>query len=245
MGMRMLGKMAGEGEGFDGSDLNTAKETFEALGKTCELYDLRQLGPADADLPEAQVLVIRNTASLFGRMDDMKKELLAFEWDTKYWDTRRKRVLNKQARSNVCFDEEGSAPDYENKQGTVVAWSDVPSVLQIRSGLEIILGKKGKDLVCEGNRYFSHRCGIGFHGDSERRKVAGVRFGVSMSMHWCWHYQYSAVGCKLELDLHDGDMYIMSEKAVGTDWKRKNVYTLRHAAGAAKYLKEKRRVVEA
>ena len=26
-------------------------------------------------------------------------------------------------------------------------------------------------------------------------------------------------------------MYIMSEKAVGTDWKKKNIYTLRHSAG--------------
>ena len=37
-------------------------------------------------------------------------------------------------------------------------------------------------------------------------------------------------------------MYIMSEKAVGTDWKltRNNRLTLRHAAETAKYLKEKR-----
>jgi len=40
--------------------------------------------------------------------------------------------------------------------------------------------------------------------------------------------------------LNDGDLYIMSEKAVGTDWMRnKSGYTLRHAAGAKKYLKLK------
>ena len=27
----------------------------------------------------------------------------------------------------------------------------------------------------------------------------------------------------------------MSEKAVGTDWKKRSTYTLRHAAGANKY----------
>jgi hypothetical protein len=27
----------------------------------------------------------------------------------------------------------------------------------------------------------------------------------------------------------------MSEKATGYDWKKKNTYTLRHAAGSAKY----------
>jgi hypothetical protein len=31
-------------------------------------------------------------------------------------------------------------------------------------------------------------------------------------------------------------MYVMSEKATGNDWKKKNILTLRHAAGAEKYL---------
>lgn len=47
-----------------------------------------------------------------------------------------------------------------------------------------------------------------------------------------------------EVILNNGDIYIMSEKAVGTDWKKKNTLTLRHAAGAPKYLgfKEKKKV---
>jgi hypothetical protein len=35
--------------------------------------------------------------------------------------------------------------------------------------------------------------------------------------------------------LNHGDLYVMSEKAVGQDWKRKVIPTLRHAAGAKKY----------
>jgi hypothetical protein len=35
----------------------------------------------------------------------------------------------------------------------------------------------------------------------------------------------------MTIKLNDGDMYIMSEKAVGTDWKKKNICTLRHSAG--------------
>ena len=31
-------------------------------------------------------------------------------------------------------------------------------------------------------------------------------------------------------------MYAMSEKATGNDWKSKNKLTLRHAAGAEKFL---------
>jgi hypothetical protein len=36
-------------------------------------------------------------------------------------------------------------------------------------------------------------------------------------------------------DLEHGDMYVMSEKTTGFDWKSKTKYTLRHAAGCDKY----------
>jgi hypothetical protein len=32
-----------------------------------------------------------------------------------------------------------------------------------------------------------------------------------------------------------GDIYVMSEKAVGTDWLKKNTFTLRHATGSAEF----------
>ena len=110
----------------------------------------------------------------------------------------------------------------------------------LREGLATLVGEKGNNLVCEGNRYFSEKCGIGFHGDTERRRVIGVRIGKSMPIHWCWYYQSKAIGKKLELILDNGDIYLMSEKAVGTDWKKRNIHTLRHAAGNTKYLQEKR-----
>ena len=36
--------------------------------------------------------------------------------------------------------------------------------------------------------------------------------------------------------LHSGDMYAMSQKATGFDWKLRNKLTLRHAAGSYKYI---------
>ena len=35
----------------------------------------------------------------------------------------------------------------------------------------------------------------------------------------------------VKIDLTNSDIYVMSEKAVGTDWKRRNIKTIRHAAG--------------
>jgi len=39
-----------------------------------------------------------------------------------------------------------------------------------------------------------------------------------------------------ELKLEHGDIYFMSEKATGFDWKNRKIVTLRHAAGASKYI---------
>ena len=36
----------------------------------------------------------------------------------------------------------------------------------------------------------------------------------------------------------------MSEKAVGTDWKRSSILSIRHAAGCEKYLKTKYEIQE-
>lgn len=107
----------------------------------------------------------------------------------------------------------------------------------IKQGLNNLLGDKGNNLVCEGNRYFDlKKCGIGYHGDTERRRVIGVRIGKPMKIKWSWFYQSKSQGIPLELTLNNGDIYFMSEKAVGCDWKTRNIYTLRHAAGSSRYL---------
>ena len=61
-------------------------------------------------------------------------------------------------------------------KGTVVAFSDVPCVNYIRSQLPTILGGKAKNLVAEGNCYYdASKCGVAFHGDSERCMVVALR----------------------------------------------------------------------
>lgn len=79
------------------------------------------------------------------------------------------------------------------------------------------------DLKGEGNLYYDYRkCGIGYHGDTERSKVIGVRFRDSSK--YCplifqWYLEGEKVGEKITIQLNSGDCYIMSEKATGNDWK--------------------------
>mgnify|MGYP001386943899 CR=1 FL=1 len=52
-----------------------------------------------------------------------------------------------------------------------------------------------------------------------------------------WWYNNKSFGETCTLNLNHGDAYIMSEKAVGWDWKNPKKYgvTLRHSAGCDKY----------
>ena len=90
---------------------------------------------------------------------------------------------------------------------------------------------------CEGNKYNHDKySGINWHGDTERRIVIAVRLGKTMSMSWQWYKSSSKIGNEFKFNLNHGDLYIMSEKASGFDWKKRSVKTLRHAAGE-KYVK--------
>ena len=130
-----------------------------------------------------------------------------------------------------------------NKKGTIIAFDQVPILKQIAEKLPNIIGEKGKNLVCEGNKYFNlKKCGIGWHGDKERRKVIAFRVGHPMQLCYNWYFRHRNIGNKLSLNLDHGDMYIMSEKAVGTDCTKSSNFTLRHSAGieGSSYTKFKR-----
>lgn len=73
-------------------------------------------------------------------------------------------------------------------------------------------------------------------GDFERRIVVALRLGTSIPLHYQWFYRGEPVGARTIINLNHGDMYVMSEKAVGTDWKRRIIPTLRHAAGSSSRL---------
>ena len=73
-------------------------------------------------------------------------------------------------------------------------------------------------------------------GDAERRKVWALRIGEKMVLKYNWWHNSKPIGDLFEVELNSGDGYIMSEKAVGYDWLKKKIYTLRHSAGSTKYV---------
>ena len=142
------------------------------------------------------------------------------------------RVCNKKARWNLCFADYDQEPDYASGKGTIVNFAHLELLNSLRSNLPLLFGSKANRLNAEGNYYYDlTQCYIGWHGDAERKRVIGVRLGFEMPLHIKWFLNCEPQGEKFTIMLNSGDMYVFSEKAVGTDWRRRSIWTLRHAAG--------------
>lgn len=230
-GMQIVGNMVPEGHGFNRRDMEAIARGF----RNTKIYDLKQMDDQD----DACLLVIKGgiqqilegTGYTYEGMFDEHAKLDVDKKAFMYG-----RVVNKNARWNLCFDDEAQEPDYEHKKGRIVAMRDIPITNYIYDEFEYYFGVKALGMKGEGNYYYDvDKCGIGFHGDSERRKVIAFRLGASIPIHYQWFKDRKPVGKRMIFELGGGDIYVMSEKAVGTDWKKTTVYTLRHATGCSDF----------
>lgn len=243
-GMEILGEKAKRG--FSVEELKICEQKINEIGGITEYYDLKELGLSGDDerfgrATEAGLLVIKNGVELLkGKSYNFRHEMKNIVCDKTYFDVRRGKVLNKRARHNVCFAYFDQNADINNKKGTVININSLKQLKTVISNLHLYLGEKAENLIAELNHYYDIRkCGIGFHGDTERRIVICVRLGESFPLNFYWYENSKRVGNRVEIYLEEGDVYIMSDKAVGWDWKlkRNNRLTLRHASGCAKFLK--------
>jgi len=237
-GMEMVGKLGKEGSGFTKKDLLNIKSHLDKLGYKSDFHSFTL-----KSVSLGGILIVRNFLGM-AEQENLFQEQIKLEWDQKYWDTRRSEVLNKHARANILFLEGvEQSPDYENKKGTIIDSNKLEYFSKFKTKLIDILttalkNDKAKNLICEGNKYFDlNKCGIGYHGDTERRKVICLSLGgKEYPMNWVWFQKHKPIKAPYEFKLNSGDLYIMSEKAVGNDWKKSNIPTLRHAAGVNKYI---------
>lgn len=239
-GMEIIGEMADCG--FSIEDIKDSKVKFEKLGAKCEIINLNDYVKDEMNKEEnkklkyndAQVLVIKQginylLKSINKTANDMFNELEKQNWDTKA--LMYGRVVNKKARYNICIADTSQISNFSEGRGTILEFSKLECCNEIRKNLPKYLNKS-EVLVGEGNYYYNNKCGIGFHGDSERRKVVAIKLGDVKPLRYSWYYNGERIGNMCDIKLEHGDIYIMSEAAVGTNWKRKSIPTLRHATGA-------------
>ena len=238
--------------GFDSSVLN--------LNNLSGQNTIMGLGSDD----QARVLLLRRWIQAtfeVTTVQDIYKELIADTWDAEYLDKNKYRIeivdgvetkvrgkrINKRARTNLCYVAgREQDPDVWKGKGRIVDLKKKIALNQavdrlrgmIEAGLIEIGSKTKVEInVVEGNRYYNLKTtGIGFHGDTERVVVICISIGCdNYPMRWQWFKDGMPLGNPIDITLNCGDVYIMSEKAVGADWKLRSIYTLRHAAGAKKY----------
>lgn len=253
-GMQKIGKMSDRGFSLD--DLLVARGWFESHGCQCDLIDLRHdllvgCSTIESEYFDVGAWILTAKGAVNALLEDrdgadkLMAEQAGLTKDTKAF--MYGRVVNKHARHNLCFADEHQEANYEAGMGTVYAFSETPYLAQIRHRLsQITSGIHGTTLQtpfqpqfqAEGNYYYNvQKCGIGYHGDAERKKVIALRLGSPIPLCFRWYHRNKQVSPTRVIDtLEHGDLYIMSEKATGFDWKSSSKYTLRHAAGCNKFV---------
>jgi len=279
-GMQQIGVRAAKGEGLTMDELRSIRKLFiesrfshlsdiekrvTFLNLTSILLTRIQSGkeelklPEDVIVPEAGLLIIKGGVDLLfgkGYADKLFQEQTTLETDKKMFAYGR--VVDKNIRHNLCFADFGQRADFPNKKGTIISFNEgqIPYLKRVREEFGNIHSKLSM-LFAEGNYYYDKdKCAIRYHGDKEARKVICIRLGSDFPI--CFQWFHGAMGGKtfgepIETILQHGDIYIMSEEAVGTEWTNntneyKKRFTLRHAAGFDHLIaikpKKKRAIVE-
>jgi hypothetical protein len=170
------------------------------------------------------------------------------------------RVRQKHARGNAEIGPVATASDFLNTQegkvtrplsGVVIAFAETPKIHAAAVHLRSLVQKEGcpflPPLCAEINHYgpnlkdtnklhTADRCGIGFHGDSERPDVIGLVLGnISKELHFQAFCGANPTGLRFVLTLAPGDLYVLDSVACGHKWasERASETTVhfRHAAG--------------
>lgn len=136
--------------------------------------------------------------------------------------------------------------DPRDTVSTVKAFEELPLLSAIRENLNGILGQSPPfepnqypPLNAEGNHYYGPSSNINYHGDGERKIIICLCLGRTTELvYQCRFPEENAALQQREaarIQAHHGDIYFMSEKAGGYDWKfgRKQWPEPRFVHGAA------------
>jgi hypothetical protein len=274
-GMQIEGEKPIPNTGFTNKDLEILKTHYDEKNISTELIPIKH-----EDFKH-YVLVLRNIVDKTDEMfkewtsftwDDWLYDPKKNKRDSngkpvldKYNNPVKGRVMKKHARSN-CVGREGISkkPVPDIGQGTVVNTDTMPIYSKWKkdfmSDMQSALtsagsAKKIGTYITEGNLYHDpKKTYIGWHGDRERVEVVCLSLGFKQGgypLRFCVFQNSKPISEVTEILLNDGDVYIMSEGAVGREWLKKKIKTIRHSAGFHKNAselpkprKKRKRVVE-
>lgn len=235
----------GKNKAMTKEELIKVQDYFKTLGASPVLYSLKKMDKE----PDAFVLHIPSGVQFIGAnpqdtFDEMKA--LGKDGMDSQFLHRSGKIKNKLARWNFNVGDRHQDADIQNGKNTLYNFTELPSVHAIRIGLNKIASHNEmdhmKDLLAEANVYYNDTCGIRYHGDEERdgSPVIGVNFGEDRYLCYRSFFKHRFFGEEFKLKLCHGDMYFMSEEAVGIGWLRKTHQKVifRHRAGSVRFLEK-------
>ena len=265
-----VGKMAERG--IRVHELEQIKSVLEKKGMVPELHVLSDPKNHGIESPTsmrpsqvhdvAAVLVVPNAVDelvgVEGAADAIKEWIWKQPIDTTVRSMKHKAadgttdgVVDKEARWNNCVRNgprrKANTTDIALGYGSMASFDDMPVLNALRNACAEEMHAHLP--VAETNYYYDvddPKVGIGFHGDTERKVVVMARFGKAskrLPISFQWYHDTKRIGDMMTINLNHGDLLVMSEKAVGTDWKRRKICTLRHSAhnlktGDRKFIKK-------
>ena len=214
---------------------------------------------ADSDKgPAAWVLVLKDGMKHLGVDKDVLlnqiQNLPAV--DKQMLNTRQKKVMVKHKRHNCNFGDDDVEADIANGQSTLHSFNNsfCSEVKKLRDAFTNLAEKYEKrnlgtlkNLLAEANIYYddeykkNNYCGIGYHGDAERPKSPVIGCNVGADRYLCFRAFYKNRyfdDHETRIKLEHGDIYFMSEHAVGVNWKKSAQVVFRHRAGSLKFLEK-------
>jgi hypothetical protein len=239
--------------GFSTEDFDRIEQNAKKLQLPCYREKLNDLLPEElaATSEHAEVLILPGALKfLLGEKDssDMEACLFATDFNEKAISLyNKKKKVKRHAQQSVVFATDEDRQELKDPEDSQEYQAVVHSMTDLTHGQRLcqIISKLAErpdlaECVAECNCYKNTRkkpgqCGVGFHGDQESDVVWALRKGNAMYLSYQWFLRNLPVGARFCRELESDTIYFMSKKAVGNDYKKSSILTLRHAAGGEKY----------
>lgn len=200
--------------------------------------------------PEAYVLHIPNGVGKLVAWVDSQEDDAAFcdalfqemnqvKHDNRFFNARKQRI--EYMRAYHFFGVKDESQDQNLDQGihTHHSFKDLPQLQRIRSAFDKMSDEfdiTTKGLYAEGNVYADITCGVRYHGEDEKAEspVIGIHIGEPKRITWRSFLHHRYFGKEISIQLNHGDVYFMSEHAVGAGWQRNSYKEVifRHRCGS-------------
>jgi hypothetical protein len=188
----------------------------------------------DPSARDAVVLVIALPKAL---ADAARDEVEAMPFATKTIG-RGGKVCDAHTRHLAYIGPQAQDADPETGQQPVRTWGQLPASAAVRDYVNEVLGDTECQVGCALRYPNIFECGIGWHGDAERRKSIVVRVGNNSAknpLFFMWFRHWDAISKPIPVHLEHGEVAVACEVAVGTDWKSSSIPTVRHATGFTRH----------